>query len=176
MSSKLKLQCFEYLVHKILEWDMHNCGGAYRYSLTKLKLQKLLFLVAASQASNENHYLLSVFNNFYAMGNGPVESDVYNAMLNNKFRSIYFSGRIMSVAEASPQESLESRYKFMVDSAFDFLLKQNPEIIKYNASRLVEITHKWYAWQAAISIADALGKGSVKMKMEDICSNTKFYR
>ena len=69
---------FEYLVFRLDEWkkNIENTGKSVP-AFTKLRLQKILFLVCAWNATNTERKLLNVFNNFYDLPYGPVEMDVY---------------------------------------------------------------------------------------------------
>ena len=84
MNMDYKIFCFEYMLFQLMEWyrDLRPSQNPLN-SFTRLKSLKLLFFVATVEASESNEGLLSIFDNFYAMGNGPVESDVYNAMVEN---------------------------------------------------------------------------------------------
>lgn len=78
MNMDYKIFCFEYMLFQLMEWyrDLRPSQNPLN-SFTRLKSLKLLFFVATVEASESNEGLLSIFDNFYAMGNGPVESDVY---------------------------------------------------------------------------------------------------
>lgn len=74
-----KLIAFEYILNQLIEKGVKGDSKVFQSSFTRLKALKLLFLVA----SIKNQYgkdLLDVFDNFYALPNGPVESDVYNSI------------------------------------------------------------------------------------------------
>lgn len=55
------------------------------------------------------------------------------------------------------------------------LKRINPNIIGYNAARLVEISHLWRCWIVAMSIAKLLGKSSYKMSSLSIRNSNQFF-
>lgn len=179
MERVIKLQCFEYLVKKLIDWYIEVSGNQdiIYAAFTRLKLQKLLFLSAAINASEDNNDLLSVFGDFYAMQYGPVESDIYNAMMNNEFTKLSFSERCMVVQNdiSGVGQDIDATIVAMIDNAIIQLRKKNERLIKYPAFKLVEITHKWKSWQDAYDIANALGNGSEKMLVNNICRDTKYF-
>lgn len=171
MERNKKLQIFEYLVKRFIDWykDINNNSDIIYAEFTRLKLQKLLFLSAAINATESNSDLLSVFSNFYAMQYGPVESDIYNAMMNDEFTKLSFSERYMIVQ--SDMAGIEQG----IDNAIIQLRSKNEQLINYPAFKLVEITHKWKSWQDAYDIANALGNGSERMLVDNICCDTKYF-
>ncbi len=179
MERNKKLLCFEYLVKKFIDWYKDASGNQdiIYATFTRLKLQKLLFLSAAINASKDNCDLLSVFSDFYAMQYGPVESDIYNAMMNNEFTKLSFSERYMVVQSdmSGISQDIDATIVGMIDNAIIQLRSKNEQLIKYPAFKLVEITHKWKSWQNAIDIAKVLGNGSEKMSVNDICCDTKYF-
>ena len=76
-----KIKAFDYMLQLFEEWrDSHE--ELKNKPLSKLTALKLLFLTAAPKEDGGDN-LLDIFNNFYAMQYGPVESDVYNAIQAN---------------------------------------------------------------------------------------------
>lgn len=179
MKKNKKLKYFEYLVKKLIEWykDVCNNKDISYAAFTRLKLQKLLFLASAINACENNSGLLSIFDDFYAMQYGPVESDIYNAMMNDKFDKLSFSERYMIIQEdiTNISQGLDENIIKKIDDAIYQLRLQNDQLIKYPAFKLVDITHKWKSWQNAIDIATALGNGSEKMPINDIRLDAKYF-
>ena len=58
-----KYLLFEYLVFRLDEWKK-QLNNTNKILLSKLRLQKILFLVCACDATKENFKLLNIFNNF----------------------------------------------------------------------------------------------------------------
>ncbi|MDO3391753.1 DUF4065 domain-containing protein [Bacteroides sp. ET489] len=176
-----KLRSFEYLLYKFIGWfekekritdDSH---ALFLADFTRLKVLKLLFLVSAV---NEGNDLLSIFDKFYAMRHGPVESEIYDAMVNEKFRFIQFKDRTTSFKQPFDTwafEDLSSEDKCLLDSAIESLFDKNSSIILYPAMTLVDITHKWISWQSAYMMALMLNKGSQLMDVSLIREDTKYY-
>lgn len=175
-----KIAIFEYAMYQLINWykqsisqDIHSVETHF----TRLTALKLLFLLASvKDSANRNHDLLNSFNNFCAMQYGPVESDIYTAIVTNKTQNFKFGNRQLSILISSPQfDNLEDCVKTEVDAAIAQLKQRNNMLISYHASRLVEITHKWDSWRNAMAIASWMGKGSEHMSTESIRNSTPFY-
>ena len=84
---------FEYLVFRLDEWKKKIEKRNEKVpTFTKLRLQKILFLVCAWNVENTNRKLLNIFDQFYALPYGPVEIDIYDAMKSNQtFQHISFN-------------------------------------------------------------------------------------
>ena len=88
------------MLHLFEEWrDNHETIKGKPFP--KLTAMKLLFLAAAPKKDGGDD-LLDIFDNFYAMPYGPVESDVYNAIQEDKLPS--FSVKYRSI---EPREGAE---------------------------------------------------------------------
>lgn len=97
METSIKIKCFEYFISKIISWHNEVTTSTDISSFTKLKTQKLLFLCSSINATSEDKGLLNIFDQFYAMQLGPVESDIYDAMVSNRFETISFEERSMRI-------------------------------------------------------------------------------
>lgn len=176
MDIERKKKCFEYIVIQLKEWNKEVVGNDNMESFTRLKLQKLLFLISSVTAAPENKKVLTIFDNFYAMPYGPVESDIYNAMVNNSFNTLSFSERFVNIKEDKLNNlNINHLDKSYVDEAIIKIKEVNNNLIKYDASILVNITHKWSSWRYAYEIAKIFGKSSEKMDVESICKDRKIY-
>lgn len=84
----LKKQAFEYLLNGLLQWFSN--GELYKNSnsFSRVKVLKLLFFVAVIKDADGND-LLDIFDKFYAMPHGPVESDIYNYMSRDELDYIH---------------------------------------------------------------------------------------
>lgn len=176
METKIKIDSFEYVISKLLSWYKEISKKDDLSSFTKLKLQKLLFLLSAVNATEQDRYLLNIFDNFYAMRHGPVESDIYNAMVENKFPHISFMQRNMTLKQIDFEINISEVYKKMIDCAINQLKEKNNQLVVYPASVLVDITHKWKSWKDAMDIAITLGKGSEKIETLNICNDIKIFK
>lgn len=170
-----KKKCFEYIVTQLKMWYKEVAGTDNMDSFTRLKLHKLLFLVSSVTALPEDKKVLQIFDNFYAMPYGPVESDIYNEMVNDGFAILSFAERSVGFKGTFDENNFDANDKGLIDEAIAELKKENINLVQYQASTLVEITHKWSSWKYAREIADALGKGSERMDIESICKDRKVY-
>lgn len=173
--NKLDMQkndLFEYMVYKLVQWYRETHEGQ-NPQLTKLRLQKVLFLLSAVNATLAEKGLLQVFNRFYAYPLGPVEIDIYNAMNKNLFAHIRFEGTECEVEEMSDDMFLhiEEKFRTMVDEAIQSLQKFDRDYLAMPAYDLVEITHNWTAWQVARLLAKIDGDTKVRITSSDICNS-----
>ena len=178
-----KAQAFEYLLYKMIavaasssQCDRDAIVGGF----TRLKALKLLFfastvgLLKNINDSTHKNDLLDIFNNFYAMQHGPVESDIYRCMSEDSFKHFDFSQRATRLKTSwnemstAFQISCDSGLLKRIDDSVDCLVEKNPNIFTYEASRLVNISHKWIVWRRAYAFAELIGKRSEKMNMNDI--------
>ena len=88
-----KILLFEYLVYRLIEWYQKVVSDQkyIQKHFSRLTALKLLFFVSTiKDGENENSDLLDIFNNFCAMQYGPVESDIYAAIVKEKTRLYKF--------------------------------------------------------------------------------------
>lgn len=175
----IKLICFEYIIYRLLDWyrELRPLDSSY-VSFTRLKILKLLFFVAAIRENKEMQDLLDIFNNFYAMQHGPVESDIYNAMVNSELKYYSFKSRSIEINGCINEncfDTLDKTIRNRVDISINLLRRQNQDIVTYTASQLVNLSHKWDSWQLAMHMAEVLGKGSEPMDINTIQSNRQYY-
>lgn len=163
---------FEYLVYLLEQWKLEKYPQ-YKEAFTKLKLQKILFLVASVNAEEENHPLLDVFDNFYALPYGPVEIDIYNAMCNNDFKTITFEGNdCKQDLEEEDFTELDENLKRAMRDSVQAIKDKGSNYIVLDAFELVEITHKWTSWQIAMQMAELFASKRESMSTEDIINST----
>lgn len=171
---------FEYAVHKLMEWYKQTVSNPeqtiYRH-FTRLTSLKLIFLMSATKDPlNENRDLLNVFNNYCAMQYGPVEVDVYSAIVYKNTQYFNFGNYELTIKKTPDSfKGLSDEEKTRIERAIDLLKQHNSNLISLRASQLVNITHKWDAWFSAMSIAEWYGKGSEKMTTESIRNSRPFY-
>lgn len=167
---------FEYLVFRLDQWknDIEK-NGVKVPIFTKLRLQKILFLVCAWNVENTDRKLLKVFNNFFALPYGPVEMDIYEAMKNDHaFLHIHFHGNecVYDKLEASMFSSILHDYSNWIDDAIDYFIKKHRIYLTMPIFDLVDITHRWSAWRITMDIATFLGKKNERMSFESICNSS----
>lgn len=161
-----------------MEWFKELSPGINSLnSFTRLKSLKLLFLVSAIKATNDDDGLLDIFDKFYAMQHGPVESDIYNAMVTSKTLMFNFEERITTVKNSNVHifDQIPSTLKMKIKACIDALRKENDSIVLYKSFDLVDITHKWESWQVALKIAHILGKRSELMSVATIKKDLKYF-
>lgn len=166
---------FKYIVFKLLEWHKEQIGKEDLSSFSRLKVLKLLFFVSAIKADEADNRLLIIFNNFYAMQYGPVESDIYDSIVRDQYVSFFTLSNKGIIKQEHFDEIpniIEESDKTIIDSSLNALKRINEDIIKYAPLELVDISHKWGSWQDAINIAKMLDKGSEKMKLEKIIEDS----
>lgn len=166
---------FEYLVFRLVEWGKNIEKKNEKVpTFTKLRLQKILFLVCAWNVDNTNRKLLDVFNQFYALPYGPVEIDIYDAMKSNQsFQHISFNGNecIYSKLVSSMFTSISSVYRKWIDEAVDNFIRNDRKYLTMPVFDLVDITHRWTAWKITMEIASFLGNKKESMTVESICKS-----
>ena len=175
-----KILLFEYLVYRLIEWykDVVSDSHYINKHFSRLTALKLLFFVSTiKDTENGNKDLLDVFNKFYAMQYGPVEIDIYTAIVEGKTKLYTFGVHelIVNSQDNTIFDLLNSQDKIRIDRAIMLLKNRNPNIISYPASILIDISHKWAAWQNAMSIASMLGRRCEDMPIKSIRENRQFY-
>lgn len=180
MEHRTKILIFEYIIFKLVEWEKTIQPNITHpeFSFGKLKALKLLFFVASVNATSTEHKLLDIFNKFYAMTYGPVESEVYNAIQNKE--TIYYDikDRITIFKQGRDFhlfDQINNNIRGEINRSVDKLKKINPKIVDLPAYKLVDITHKWSVWKNAMSIANILGRRSELMDSQDIIESNKYY-
>lgn len=180
MSADKKIYLFEYMIKKIVDKykelkSVETDSEAYA-AFSKLKLIKLNFFVSAVDANEDNSGLLDIFNNFYAMPYGHVESDIYNGIQEGKLEFFILSEASLSEKSSFvPKEDFKSE-ELRIDNAIDSLLKKNVSFFDYTAFQLVELSHEWYSWRLVFDIAQRNGKLSSLIPSKIIKSEEKFFK
>lgn len=153
----------------IIKLNIDHCG------LNKLKLLKLLFFVSVLKV-DERYLLDDIFDNFYAMPYGPVESDVYNNIpaLTNY---IVGNGNISLKENADfsyPNKANDPLYS-RIDNCINALYDKNPSLFNMPTFDLVELTHKADSWRIVFAEAQRRGKYSLHMPKEIIKETTVYF-
>jgi uncharacterized phage-associated protein len=174
-----KNQAFNYMITLFKEWHIKETSdnSAYKTAFSKLSLLKLLFLTAATP-NDESSDLLDVFDNFYALPYGPVESDIYKDINADTISNFTITERaiIEKVAQESGNKELTAAEQLRIKNAVDTLRSKNSKLVTLNAFELVNITHRWDSWQSAYSFAQFMEQQSAKITSESIRNDkNKFY-
>lgn len=174
MDVETKKKAFEFLLTQMLHWGAEMSPVAPIHTFTRLKALKLLFFAAAVK-NEQGCDLLDVFDNFYALPNGPVESDIYNSITSDDLMFYSFSDFYLKGKQVYNDFVLDCVIKDRITSAVNSLRMRNERIIFYKAEELVALSHSWASWQNSIQIARALGKGSYKMEVGNIRANIQIF-
>lgn len=158
-----KIKCFEYIVLKLIDWHKEkNPEANVSSNFSKLKVMKLLFFVSSVKANDDNMGLLDIFDNFWAMPFGHVESDIYNSLSETKAVSI--SSSKISINQVDKNYFSEIyEHTDIIDDSLKSLKLINSDLINYEPFDLVELSHKWESWITIYSLAKQQGKQSLKI-------------
>lgn len=179
-----KILAFEYLVYRLIKWYNTNISSHTTVippNFSRLTVLKLLFLTATVKNEDIEEVnkkdLLGLFNNFCAMQYGPVEIDIYTAMVKGYTKYYTFDNNSIKASQIEEGyfESLEPSLRDSIDIAISILANKNPNIIQYNSTRLVNITHKWQSWQNAMWLANLSGTRQEAMSTESIRKDIQYY-
>lgn len=178
-----KILAFEYLVYRLIEWYKESTSSTEDMPshFSRLSVLKLLFLTAAIKDNTVDDInkkdLLETFNNFCAMQYGPVEIDVYSAIVNDTLSVYRLSNKSTEVkcSDYKIFEDLSEIARKSIDNAINILKSKNANIIRYNATQLVNITHKWQSWQNAMWLANISGNRQSPMSIDSIRKDMQYY-
>lgn len=172
-----KILLFEYAIYKLIEWRKEVLPeDDIKNFFTRLASLKLIFLLSATKDElTENEDLLDIFDNYCAMQYGPVEIDIYSAIVYKQTSFYDFGNNCLSYKVPIDFRQLSTELQRKVDRRIDILKKLNPNLTLLKASQLVDITHKWSAWRNAMGQAELLNKNSEKMSVESIRNCRPFY-
>ena len=174
-SLQRKRKLFEYLVYLLEEWRKEKYPN-YKEKFTKLKLQKILFLVSSYKATINHHPLLDVFNNFYACTYGPVEMDIYDSMCKSNFECIIFENHecviknnIEDIKKNTDDELIELM-KCLKDTINE-IKESEVDYITVGGFNLVDIVQKWTCWIVSMRVAEILNKQIEQITTKEICES-----
>lgn len=175
-----KILLFEYLMCRLIEWYKEVVSNQQYINkhFSRLTALKLLFFVSTiKDIENENKDLLDIFDKYYAMQYGPVEIDIYSAIVKDESRLYKFGVHelVQTSQDTTIFNSLDTQDMNRIDRAIFLLKDKNPQIISYPASRLIDISHKWGVWQNAMFIAAMFGRRCEHMPIDSIRENRQFY-
>lgn len=178
-----KILAFEYLVYRLIEWykDVTSPNEDITSHFSRLSVLKLLFLSAAIKDETVDDInkkdLLGIFDNFCAMQYGPVEIDVYSAIVNDTLSVYRLSNKSVEFKKSVDRafDNLLDVLRQSIDNAINILRSRNANIIQYNATQLVNITHKWQSWQNAMWLANISGNRQSPMSTDSIRKDMQYY-
>lgn len=169
-----KQQAFVFFCKQLYDWYSvdHN---PERNDLSVLKVLKLLFFVSAYKRK-DGEDLLDIFDKFQAMPYGPVELDIYTELSSiNSQNSIRLTREFMRVAESIDFREFNQIYLNKVQlSIFEFKEKF-PEMISFDAFRLVNISHQWNSWTKSYNMACLKGLSIWPMEVVSIRKDNQYF-
>ena len=175
-STDQKILAFEYLIDQLVKWHNEICGtSGIPSDFTILKLIKLNFFTTAVTSSPSEKGLLTVFDNYYALPLGHVESDIYSNR--TELRRYIFNGSKLEIRD-NPLDVvgvLDEELRSQIDNAIKLLRHQNDRLISYPPMALVEISHKWNSWKSIYNFAKRMGKRAEKIPTVLIQNDLKYY-
>lgn len=174
-SLQKKRKLFEYLVYLLEEWRKEKYPN-YNEKFTKLKLQKILFLVSSYKATIHCHPLLDIFNNFYACTWGPVEMDIYESMCNSNFEFIIFENNdcvlknnIEDVKKDADDELIELME--CLKNTINEIKESEVDYITVGGFDLVNIVQKWSCWKVSMRTTEILNQQIEQITTKEICES-----
>jgi len=178
-----KKLAFEYVVFKLIEWfkscmsQSTNMEFNASNDLSKLKVIKLHFFVTAINSKENN--LLSIFDKFYAMPYGHVESDIYNDI--NEIERYIIDVSNLKIKEEFITtleysfSTLDSIVKKEIDASIEALKLKDERFVLNSATQLVEIGHTWYSWKNVFLFARSQQRYSAPIPPHVIKEEEKFF-
>lgn len=136
------------MLDKFIEWDkeINNRATPAPGSFTKLKVIKLNFFTSAALANDDNEGLLKIFDKFYAMKYGHVESDILSNC--DRLSKYYFEDNVLVKREFYDDEiEIKPEDKELINNSISKLKFYNNDLIRYTSSQLVNLSHLWYSWK-----------------------------
>lgn len=177
MLNPFKIKAFEYLSHRFISWykAIHREEeGNVELEFSKLKLLKLLFFAcAASTEERDKDDLLEVFDNFYAMPYGHVESDVYSNL--SQIRTFNFKKNSIEILGKEDDVDIEPEMKEKLDQAVNILRSKNENLVSYEAMDLVELSHTYESWISLYDLAQQMQKYSMSIPNDLIRNELKYF-
>ncbi|WDF63176.1 type II toxin-antitoxin system antitoxin SocA domain-containing protein [Flavobacterium sp. KACC 22763] len=175
MSKDIKIEAFEYLLSRLIDWKNQYSNNN---DLGILKVLKLTFFVsAAGTDQNSKETLLDdIFNNFVAMPYGHVESDVYKYIKNGLLSNVSINNNTSKLSESFNILNYDSNVRNKIDKSVQLLKEINPELINLSSFDLVDLSHSWYSWQKYFNEAKSKGKLSTVIPVDEIKKEDKIYQ
>lgn len=165
-----KIQTFEEILFHLNEWYKEENPNKEN-DLSILKTMKLLFFVSGADA--ESH-LFDVFDKFQAWQYGHVEADIYNAYSERSGNFDNFTlDRNSLIFKKGEYQPANSSFSEKIKGNIQKLRDENPDLISYDAFRLVEISHSYISWDIYYN---KLNKRYEDMEIEMLRYEPKYYR
>lgn len=175
MNKQDKIPYVDYTIRKLVDWYIEIYGKETN-DLSTLKVLKLIFFITAiDTSSNSKDSLLdTVFDKFYAMPYGHVESDVYSIIRNNSLNNVVVNNQKTSIKGIS-NYNLDENLTSQISDSIAKLRSINPQLIELTSFDLVDLSHSWYSWQYYYSIARKKGLNSIEIDNQVIKEEDKIF-
>ncbi|WP_052181123.1 type II toxin-antitoxin system antitoxin SocA domain-containing protein [Alistipes sp. ZOR0009] len=176
-SIDIKKDCFEYSIDKFIDWYKEinpEKPEGWKTDFTKLKLIKLNFFLSAVNAKEDSDGLLNIFDNYFAMPYGHVESDVYSSIADLTRYNIGNTGTDLKPGANVTFNTIEHQEE--IDRAIESLKRENKDLINYGAFKLVELSHQWYSWINMFNLAKMRGDKSIAIPSSLIKNESKIFK
>ena len=175
MDKRIKRESFEYLLDKLVKWYDDTNTHNDRYDLTRIKINKLVFLVA-SVKDEKGEDLLDIFDNFVTDVYGPVDVDVAEFLQENKMDKYVFGHTYLKNKDEywfdnewyKPIRVLSDKLKGRIDNAVKALQDKNYNLIKLNPFDLVSLTTRCKAYQVAYRVGILTDKPNMQIPISTI--------
>lgn len=175
MTKEEKIPYVDFLIRSLLKWHNEFCNKENN-DLSTLKVLKLVFFVTAvdTRIDSQDSLLDTVFDNFYAMPYGHVESDVYSIIKEGLITGIIVNNKKTTIS-GSDYYNLDSIITEKIESSINKLKDLNPHLIGLTSFDLVELSHSWYSWQYFYCLAQKQGLNSLAIENSVIKEEDKIF-
>tara|TARA_R110000868_G_scaffold46298_1_gene153037 strand:+ start:846 stop:1376 length:531 start_codon:yes stop_codon:yes gene_type:complete len=174
MTPQEKTPYFEYFTKLLVDWHSEKTGNNTN-DLSTLKVLKLLFFASAvnTKSDSQDTLLDTIFDKYYAMPYGHVESDIYTSIRTGSLTNVTINNRNSIIH--SDIELPSEKLKKDIDNAVGALKASNPNIILASSFDLVDLSHSWYSWQYYYGLAKRQRVNSIPIPVSDIKEEEKIF-
>ena len=176
MTREEKIPYVDFVIRSLLKWHDDFCKKESN-DLSTLKVLKLIFFVTAVDTNSDSQESLldTVFDKFYAMPYGHVESDVYSIIKESMIEGLSINNKNTTVYSSTSYNSLDENISDKINISINKLKHLNPHLIELTSFDLVELSHSWYSWQYYYSLAQKQGLNSLEIDNSVIKGEDKIF-
>jgi uncharacterized phage-associated protein len=169
MSAEQKIKYFEYFLDKLYNQIGDN------NDLSIVKTQKLLYFLSNSYSVGGKYPLFDVFDKFYALPYGHVESEIYKASKGELGGLLNFKIDRFGLERTIPKSNIVTinEKTELIDKAFNNLLKT--ELLVKSSSYLVDLSHCHDSWIKNHRLAKLANKLSHPIDKSELNSEMKYF-
>jgi uncharacterized phage-associated protein len=175
MTKEDKIPYVDFTIRSLLKWHNDFCKKDSN-DLSTLKVLKLIFFVTAvdTHSDSQDSLLDTVFDNFYAMPYGHVESDVYSIIKESMIEGVSTNNKNTTIF-SNMTCTLDKTISNKIENSINKLKELNPHLIELTSFDLVELSHSWYSWQYFYSLAQKQGLNSLEIENSVIKEEDKIF-